>query len=289
MPGATTGNVNTRRGLYLQDPAKGIFYGSINQLDDGGTAHYNGLNVSAQRRSSKGYSIQANYTWSHCISDQGNPELGVAGLNFMVPGDRRRDRGSCTLGDRRHIFNLSAVYETPKFANNKLRMLGTGWQISPIIRASSGPYLTVLSGVDYALTGQTALERPNQILADPYLPNKGPDGYLNPLAFANPTTPGTYGNLGQNNIQSPGSIYINAGVTRTFRVHEKMSLQFRAEAFNIPNLVNWGPPNGLAGNGTSTASAGFITPTAARNNVNFGKILSADDPRILQGALKFVF
>jgi hypothetical protein len=68
-----------------------------------------------------------------------------------------------------------------------------------------------------------------------------------------------------------------------------MNLQFRAEAFNIPNLVNWGPPNGLSGNGTSTASAGFITPTAALNNPNFGKILSADDPRILQGALKFTF
>ena len=282
-------NVNVRRGLIQQDAAKGIFYGLINQLDDGGTANYHGLNLSIQRRSSKGYSIQANYTWSHCIADQANPELGVAGLNFMEPGNRRRDRGSCTLGDRRHIFNLSAVYETPKFANAKLRMLASGWQISPIIRASSGPYLTVLSGVDYALTGQTALERPNQVLADVYLPNKGPDGYLNKAAFANPALGTVYGNLGQNNIQSPGSIYINAGVTRTFKIREKMSLQFRAEAFNIPNLVNWGPPNGLSGNGTSTASAGFITPTAALNNQNFGKILSADDPRILQGALKFVF
>ena len=43
------------------------------------------------------------------------------------------------------------------------------------------------------------------------------------------------------------------------------------------------------GKGTSTASAGFLTPTAALNNVNFGKILSSDESRILQGALKFVF
>lgn len=288
-PCSTVGNVSFRRSLILQDPAKGIFYGLINQVDDGGTASYNGLNFSVQRRSAKGYSIQANYTWSHCISDQANPELGVAGLNFMIPDNRRADRGNCTLGDRRQIFNLSAVYETPKFANPKLRMLASGWQISPIIRASSGPYLTILSGVDYALTGQTTYERPNQVLGDVYLPNKGPDGYLNPAAFANPTTPGTYGNSGRDSVQSPGSIYINAGITRTFYIREKMNLQFRAEAFNIPNLVNWGPPNGLSGNGTSTASAGFITPTAALNNPNFGKILSADDPRILQGALKFVF
>jgi hypothetical protein len=95
--------------------------------------------------------------------------------------------------------------------------------------------------------------------------------------------------LGANNILAPGSVYINVGVTRIFKIRERMSLQFRAEAFNIPNHVNYGPPNGLSGNGTATSTAGFITPTAALNNPLFGKILSADDPRILQGALKLVF
>ena len=170
VAGATAANVNTRRALYLQNPANGTFYGSINQLDDGGTASYNGLNFSVQRRSSRGYSIQANYTWSHCISDLANPELGVAGQNSEIPGNRRFDRGNCTLGDRRQIFNLSAVYETPKFANRKLRMLASGWQISPIIRASTGPYLTVLSGVDYSLTDKRPMSGPissRQVLTCP--------------------------------------------------------------------------------------------------------------------------
>jgi hypothetical protein len=274
--------------LNLQNPAQGTFYGSIAQLDDGGTAAYNGLLLSVQKRSSKGYSVQANYTWSHCISDVANPELAVAGFNFMIPGQRRMDRGNCTLGDRRQLFNLSAVYETPKFANATLRMLASGWQISPIIRLQSGPYMTVNSGLDQALTGQTAYERVNQVLADVYQPNRTPNSYLNPAAFAQPAL-GTYGNLGTNNILAPGSIYINAGVTRTFKIRERQSLQFRFEAFNIPNHTNWGPPNGLSGNGTATSNAGFITPAAAFNNPNFGKILSADDPRIMQGALKYVF
>ena len=283
-----TANVNARRALNLQNPAQGVFYGSIAQLDDGGTAHYNGLLLSVQKRSSKGYSVQANYTWSHCIADLANPELAVAGANFMIPNQRRPDRSNCALGDRRQLFNLSAVYATPDFSNRTLRVLASGWQISPIVRLQSGPYLTVTSGLDQALTGQTAYERANQVSADVFQPNRTPSNYLNPAAFAQPTL-GTYGNLAANNILSPGSIYINAGVTRTFKIRERQSIQFRFEAFNIPNHVNWGPPNGLSGNGTATSTAGFITPTAALNNPNFGKILSADDPRILQGALKYVF
>jgi len=268
-PCSTTANVNSRRLLYLQNPGQGIYYGSINQLDDGGTANYNGLVVSVQHRSSKGYSILANYTFSHCISDLANPELAVAGANFMIPNNRRADRSNCLQGDRRHIFNLSAVYETPKFANSTLRLLASGWQISSIIRLQSGPFITVTSGIDGALTGQGG-ERANQVLADVFQPNRTLNSYLNPAAFAQPAT-GTYGNLGANNILAPGVIYINGGVTRTFKIRERQSIQFRFEGFNIPNHVN---PS---------------APTAALNNPNFGRILAADDPRILQGALKFVF
>jgi len=86
----------------------------------------------------------------------------------------------------------------------------------------------------------------------------------------------------QRHILPPGAFYFNAAVTRTFRIRERKSLQFRFEGFNIPNHANLGPPNGLSGNGTATTS-GFITPTAAINNPLFGKILSSDDLRILQG------
>jgi hypothetical protein len=205
-----------------------------------------------------------------------------------VPGNRELDRSNCALGDRRQLFNLSAVYETRKFSNSTLRLLASGWQISPIIRFQTGPYITVTSGLDQALTGQTTYERANLVLTDVYQPNKNANSYLNPAAFVQPGL-GTYGNLGANNILAPDAVYINAGLTRTFKIRERQSIQFRFEAFNIPNHVNLGPPNGLSGNGTAASSNGFITTTAARNSPNFGKILSSDDARILQGALKFVF
>jgi hypothetical protein len=61
------------------------------------------------------------------------------------------------------------------------------------------------------------------------------------------------------------------GVTRAFQVREKQSVEFRVEAFNVPNLVNLG------------------NPTVNFTSATFGQILTASDPRILQLALKYVF
>ena len=77
----------------------------------------------------------------------------------------------------------------------------------------------------------------------------------------------------------PGSIQIDMGLSRTFRVREKQSIMFRAEMFNIPNHVNPCPPTG------SNATCPDLTLTDS----NFGRILSAGDPRIMQMALKYMF
>ena len=149
-------------------------------------------------------------------------------------------------------------------------LLGGGWKISTIVRILSGPQMTVLSGIDNSLTGIVSDRRPDQVLADPYAPNKTLDRYLNTAAFRQPPN-GSYGNLGRNNILGPGSIRIDAGLTREFRVREGQTVEFRAEAFNVPNHLNPDPPN--------------LTLT----NSTFGRILSAADPRIMQVALKYVF
>ena len=95
------------------------------------------------------------------------------------------------------------------------------------------------------------------------------NGWLNPSAFSRPND-GVWGNASLN-IQGPGFITINMGLTRKFHVREKQSVEFRAEAFNLPNHMN---PN---------------NPVAVINNQNFGKIFSAGEPRIMQLALKYLF
>ena len=74
-----------------------------------------------------------------------------------------------------------------------------------------------------------------------------------------------------NNIIGPGSIRIDMGLTRAFKVHENHSIEVRAESFNLPNHVN---PN---------------NPNTTWNNSLFGKITTVGDPRIIQLALKYAF
>ena len=263
---ATLSNTNQRRVLYLVNPAEGQYYGTIGQIDDGGTSSYNGMLLAAQRRLANNFSLLANYTLSHCISDPATTE--ITGPTYVNPNNRRADRANCD-SDRRHLVNVSFVASTPQFANGALRLIASNWQLSGIVRQQSGNYSTVTTGADNALTG-IGNQRGVQLLANPYDPNRTVDHYLNRAAFASPA-PGTYSPPGAFTILNPSSLQIDTGLSRTFRVLEGQNIQFRWEVFNVPNRLN--------------ANA----PVTALNNANFGKILSAQDPRIMQFALKYVF
>ena len=275
---STVANIQQRRVLTLQNPAQGALYGAIAQADDGGTGSYQALYVSTQRRLNHGVTLLANYTWSHCISDIIDSQIGSGGASTAgaVPGNRDAYRSNCQGSDQRQVFNLAAVAQTPTFSNRWLRVLVSYWQVSPILAIKSSQFFTVTSGVDSALSGQTG-ETPN-LVGDPYPASQGAGRWISSSAFG-AATPGTYGNLGYNNIKGPGVFQLDMAVSRTFRIREKKTLQLRAESFNLPNHVN------------------FSTPVATLNSGNFGQITSdiagpsgqAGDPRIIQLAAKFVF
>jgi hypothetical protein len=275
MPGANTGNITQRKILTLLNPDQGRYYNLIGDLEDGGTGSYNAMLLTVQRRRANGLTILGNYTWSHCIGDGVVSQPGSGGI---TPGFRRYNRSNCS-GDRTHVVNLSTVVESPRFANNTLRRLLSGWQLSGILKLMSGTSFRVNSGIDTTFTGTSDNGRANQVLADPYLPNKNKDGWLNINAFAVPNqatgmcSPITlscgYGNTAQ--FRGPGLINLDLGLTRRFQIREGQSLEFRAEAFNAPNHVN--PMN----------------PSANLNSQTFGKSTAAADPRIMQLALKYVF
>jgi hypothetical protein len=279
LPGASTANGNQRRILYLQNPAQGQFYGSISQMDTGGTASYNGLLLSIQHRLSHGVTLLSNYTWSHCLSDLPNSELGTAGPLYTIPNNRRADHGNCITSDQRQAWNNSLVARMPKFSGKLVQGVAGDWQLSTILTVKSGHPLTVTTGVDTNLTGQPS-QRPNLVLADAYTANPGVSGWLNPAAFDTKSIAGgTYGNLGPDNLFGPGLLQIDMSVTRDFHIREKQTLQFRAEFFNVINTLN--PSN----------------PVLTLNSGNFGQITSdvngsqgtTGDPRIIQLALKYLF
>jgi len=283
---STVANQQSRRVLSLQNAAQGQFYSSIGFIDDGGTASYEGLFLSAQKRMSRGLSAQVNYTWSHCISDvyQDNPGSG----GVAPPNNRRQFRSNCLGIDWRQLFGLNLVATTPQFSNPALRILGSKWQVAPILSIRSAQFFSVYAGTDRALT--TVLNQPPD-LVNPnaiYPKRQTASNWINASAFA-PAAPGTYGNLGHNSMKGPGTFQLNLALSRNFTITEHQTIQLRAEAFNLPNHVNLSIPglmsNNRGGNLTLTApNFGQIT-----NDISGNSGLLPGDYRVIQFALKLMF
>ena len=264
---STTSNTNQRRLLYLQNPVAGSFYSDIYQADDGANAEYQALFAKVEHRFTKNYTILANYTYSHCISEADFAgDLG--GANTEQPFNRNADRGNCGF-DLRQIFNLSFVAQSPHFAGVWTNRLLGNWQLAPIVSIHSGTWFSPITGLDNSLTG-IGNDRPN-VLGNPYTKSTtGSLQWLNPSAFA-PNALGTFGNAGSDSLIAPGYADVDMDVSRYFTIHENQKVELRFEFFNIANHVNWAAPdNNLQDN-------------------TFGQILGDVSPRILEFALKYTF
>jgi hypothetical protein len=285
---STTANQQNRRVNSLLNPAQGQYYSGIGTIDDGGTASYEGLYFSAQKRLSRGLTAQANYTWSHCISDVYNQNPTATGV--APPTNRRQFRSNCVGIDLRQQFGLNLVATTPKFSNRWLRILGSDWQVAPILQIKSSTYFSVFSGTDRALT-TVAFQTPNLVSANPYPANQSVDNWVSRSAFGDATL-GTYGNLGYNNLKGPGVFQLNMAVSRTFPVWgEKRTLQLRAEAFNLPNHLNPFAPGAAPNAGQAGANVSLTAPNFGQitNDISGNGGLGSGDYRVVQLAMKFVF
>ena len=110
-------------------------FGAVTQLNTGANSHYNGLQLTADKRLAHGLQVQANYTWSRCmdtVSNGGFLPFSAGGILSPLPGRLGRQYGPCDY-DVRHNFTVQYVYQLPVKVRN--RMLGyavNGWQISGI-------------------------------------------------------------------------------------------------------------------------------------------------------------
>jgi hypothetical protein len=263
---SSTANTTARRLLSVLNPVGATAISSLVAADDGANAHYNGLLFSLRHRLSHNFSVLANYTWSHCISE-GDFNSELAGVTYQNPANRRADRSNCQA-DLRQIFNASTVANMPAFQNRLTRSIFGSWQLSSIISKRTGFSFSPSTGTDASLTG-VGLDRPN-VVADPNVANPSIRQWFNPAAFK-ANAPGTYGNAGRDSLTGPGAFTMDVALIRSFAVRERQSLDVRVEAFNALN------------------HPAFSTPVATLSDPNFGRILSAADPRILQFALKYRF
>ena len=265
-PCSSTDNLDQRRVLYLQNPVIGSAYSDIFQADDAGVARYEGLLLKAEHRFSHNFTVLANYTYSHCISDV--DFIGdIGGAQTQDPNNLKGEHGNCGF-DVRQILNISAVGKSPRLKNSMLdRLVGT-WTLAPIITARSGTWFTPFTGVDNSLTG-IGLDRPD-IFGNPYVRDLKTLQWVTPAAYT-PNVIGGFGNAGNDSLVGPGAVNVDAAISRDFNIRERMRFELRFEAFNLANHPNFSNPDNILSDST------------------FGQIQSDAGPRILQFAGKFQF
>lgn len=292
-PCSNTSAVNrqARALLTLINPTEGAYYGvnNVAQTYDEGKGRYHGLRLGLQKRLSDGWSLNANYTYSQCISE-GEPSTDI-GNTFPVPlidpytnprPDPSTNEGPCAA-DRPHNLNVSAVLISRGVGGGLLKALTRDWQVGLIYQARSGSPITPTTTGDFALTG-LGQQRPMIVPGvDPYVPKNERTfaqtgssrsmAWFNLAAFA-PNTPGVWGNVPKGYLRGPGFWNVDAAFSRNVSVRNGKRIELRVEAFNLFDHENWANPTVQIG--STSLTNGRVTNTA-------------NDPRIMQFAVRFAF
>jgi hypothetical protein len=233
--------------------------GAISELKMIGTSKYHGLTAKAEQRLWKGLSYIASYAWQKSIDL--NSQFGGTS-----PQDNQNIRASMGPSDfdQTHVFNTGYSYTLPDFGlQGFARHLVGGWQTVGIWTLETGrPFNLTLQGDVANVGARGTFQRPN-LVGDPFpdgwTKTYGPGGYyFNPAAFANPPD-FTFGNLGRNALRGPGFKNFDIGIFKNFTFGERFRLQYRAEAFNAFNNVNFSNP------GTTINTPNFGRSTGTQN------------------------
>jgi Carboxypeptidase regulatory-like domain/TonB dependent receptor len=264
---------------------------SIKWLASEGVSNYDALQTSFQRRFAKGLAFDANYTWGHGLNDAiGYSEGSNDGFGNADPTRIRQiDYGNAD-NDIRNRFAVAVNYEIPfgqQFTGLKRTALA-GWQVNSIAVWQSGKDFSILNGgtgVDGPYQNRAlpygsvspGFDRPNTV-GTPNLATKSLKEYFNTAAYAGQAL-GTVGNTPRNSLYGPHFRHVDLSLFKNFPVTERVTLQFRAEAYNISNTPSFFIANTRSGN-------------QELGNGAFGTITSTDPvytPRQYQFALKAQF
>ena len=270
VPSFVNGNIFYPSGSPLANPQ----VANTTTWWSSGDSNYNALQADVNHRLGHGLQIRGVYTFSKSLDDgtAWNSSVGSNAPGFvMYPPNPKIDWGLSTYNVRNAAV-INGTYEIPFARRNKV--LG-GWSVSAIETLQSGFPFTPQLGYNPANDGDSRNPvRPNWnpsftgpvILGSPNL-------YFNPAAFATPAS-GTYGNVGRDTLIGPGIAELDLSALKKTALSEKVTLQFRAEFFNILNRANFGIPNAVVFSSATSGispTAGVITSTSTTSRqVQFG-------------------
>ena len=297
---------------FCSDLGPGVFmnpqFWAFDALRSFGTSTYHSMQVSLRKAFSQGYQFDLNYTLSKSTDLVSVAARRSQGERFgQIPGDTywstfsvinswdREAQRAVSDFDMRHQWNANWVAELP-IGNGKpiLPDMGTasqavfgGWQLSGLMRLTSGLPLTVLNGLawptcycyqHFAETDGPVPEQTNAKNASLIGGGTGPNVFSDPQAALSSFRQVLPGEVGQrNNLRGDGIFSIDMAIGKRFPLpFESHSLQFRAEAFNLTNSVRF--------NADAWETLSFVFPGSFGN---YSQVLVP--PRVIQFGLRYEF
>ena len=277
----------------------------INQVESSASSSYNSLQTSFKMHDWHGLTSTLNYTWAHSIDNASD------GMDF-VPNAAQPDNSYNPAGERassnfdvRQRVQWYWTYNLPEY--HALKALTGGWALDGVLNFATGQPYTVSFFGNYNGSGEY-FGRPD-IIGNPYAGVSGNE-LLNLSAFAAPCQldstgaciPGTqhFGNEGRNQFNAPDYTNFDFSVSKTSHLSEKLTMELRADFFNVLNHPNMTNPL-LPGFGvfinlqqptpTSRLATGngFLSPTATPDVGSGNPYLGGGGPRTIQLAARFSF
>ncbi len=218
------------------------YYAKSNQ-----NGSYNALQAQLTRSFDRDLAATVAYTWGKSIDVGCSGFFGAEGCDVQQYYNPRTDRSVSAFDVPQHLA-ATWLYGLPigrgklvNIENSVLNVIAGGWQINGILQLSSGTPYAVHLNADIANLGYSGYERAN-VVGSSVPANRTAKNWLNPAGFAAPANY-TYGNMGRNSIRSQFFSDLDASLSKEVKIKERMTFQFRAEAFNLPNQHVFAVPN----------------------------------------------
>ena len=276
-------------------------YGQPGEQVTAFNSHYDSLQVTLNRRFSKGLQVLAAYTWSRYFDQTSSLENGA----FNFPGINPYCSG-CMWGpssnDAPQRFVVSYTYTLPIYSlTHKWKRVTDDWNVSGIYTLQHGTPVAVFNFLSTSLTcdvGVAFYACPDRAdatgapigIRDPRNKNgSNPQNlYFNPAAFTVPN-PGTLGTASRNPLYGPGINYGDIAIEKSIHIDETRYFQLRLETFNTFNHTNFANP--------SDPALGLATANEDVSQIlgNFGEVYTTrgistnGEGRAVQLAGKFYF
>jgi hypothetical protein len=268
------GQLNSRRPNPL--------FGEIRKIQNDGYSHYDALTVVLRQRTFHRVAGQVSYTWAHDLDLSSDSNDGGTLSQQYNPA---ADYGNANWDIRNRVIGL-VTYSLPTFSGSNLllRQALGGWEVNGVVNVQSGKPFNVTLNYNSAGLSQ-GTQRPNFVHA----PHAGCSlkNYINNTTCIDSTAytlpaninAGQYafGNTSRNTLHGPGFSYENLSLFKNFPIHERVTFQFRAEAFNAFNHPSADNPNAAFGHDSSA--------NAQPNFNGFGTVTKVQQiPGTLSGA-----